>query len=143
MTTPVAIDIGANEVADGTQSIDDVRDKDAIIQRPETLKNIGPVMETMGIKHILWFFNFTYMMTNVPCFIYTYRNVLKMIRKRQSHDKTGLQIPNRKEMRLQQKNYQKYVFQHMYLVIFYLFILLLLLFLNNVPCFIYTYRNMF
>ena len=49
----MAIDIGANEVADGTQSIDDVRDKDAIIQRPETLKNIGPVMETMGIKHIL------------------------------------------------------------------------------------------
>ena len=60
----------------------------------ETLENV-PVMETVvsNKTSTFDFFSFTYM-TNVPCFIYTYRNLLKLsdIRKRLSHDKPVLQV---------------------------------------------------
>ena len=60
----------------------------------ETLENV-PVMETVvsNKTSTFDFFSFTYM-TNVPCFIYTYRNLLKLsdIRKRLSHNKPVLQV---------------------------------------------------
>ena len=121
MTTPTAIDnvdISANDVVDGTQSSVGVGDKDATIQKQPkglgTLESVPVMQAVVSNKTSTFdFFNFTYM-TNVPCFIYTYRNLLKLsdIRKRLGHDKPVLQIPNHMEPCLQHQHYKQYVFQH-------------------------------